>query len=186
MGASWGPPAVNHVEMVHRPGERALARAVFDLLGCRTVDNGGTWVTGMVDPDRGDVGDSNNVFYVSEATPEQWALESALSTALAAGGSLGAAWDGYRDRMRREPQRSAHFGLRCVDRAAFEGRLAAIREASRTAALEGRLAVVGVYYPDDPGAVSPKLAQGFVWTDVVASASLALGQHIELQWQAIQ
>jgi len=182
MGQGWGPPAVNHVELVHRPGERALARRLLDLLGCHTVDNGGVWVRGLVDPARENVGDSNNLFYVSEATPEQWALEVALTSALADDGPLGPAWNGYRDRMRDEPQRSAHFGIRCVDQADFERRLDGIREAARTPELTGRLTVAGVYYPGDPGAASPKLAQGFVWTDVVASGSLALGQHIELQW----
>ena len=31
----------NHVEMVHRPGERELAARVFELLGMRVLDRGG-------------------------------------------------------------------------------------------------------------------------------------------------
>ena len=48
--------------------------------------------------------------------------------------------------------------------------------------LSGRVALSGVYYPDEPGAYAPNMIQAFVKTDVVASGLLAFGQHIELQW----
>ena len=34
---------LNHVEMVYRPGERELAGRVFEVLGLRVFDRGGTW-----------------------------------------------------------------------------------------------------------------------------------------------
>ena len=70
---------LNHVEMVYRPGERALAGRVFELLGMRVLDRGGTWMTALVDPDVADF--SNNACYASEVTPEQWALEQTLASA---------------------------------------------------------------------------------------------------------
>ena len=36
--------------------------------------------------------------------------------------------------------------------------------------------------PGDPGAYTDRMAQAFVWTDVMASGLLTIGQHIELQW----
>ena len=72
---------LNHVEMVYRPGERGLAGRIFELLGMRVLDRGGTWMTALVDPDVADF--SNNACYASEVTPEQWALEQSLAAALA-------------------------------------------------------------------------------------------------------
>ena len=177
----WAPPAINHVEMVYRPGERQLALRVLSVLGCATMDSGGTWARGLVDPARtGLAGDSNNVVYVSEVTPEQWALEQELDAALSIG-ELSGPWATYAGRLRDEPQRSSHFGIRCPDRGAFDVRLDAVRRAGAEGELKGRIELAGVYFPGDPGAVSPGLAQAFVWTDVIAAGILAFGQHIEVQ-----
>ena len=173
-------PALNHVELVHRPGERELAKQVFQLLGCNTIDRGGDFVSAMVDGS--DSAAPNNVLYVSEVTPEQWDVEQALQAALDEDTKLGAAADAYLARLRREPQRSFHFGIRCEDRAAWDARLDAIRSASESGALKGRVAVSGVFFPGDPGAYTDRMAQAFVWTDVMASGLLTIGQHIELQW----
>jgi len=181
----WGAPAVNHVELVYRPGERLLARQTMELLGCATSDAGGVWVTVQVDPHRSGA-DSNNVCYFSEATPEQWALEVELRRSFEGPGALGDAWRSFCGRMRAEPQRSSHFGIRCATQAAFEERLEAVRHAANTPELKDRIMVAGVYYPGSLGSVSAKLAQGFIWTDVVASGALSLGQHIELQWQVAE
>ena len=91
--------------------------------------------------------------------------------------------DAYLARLRREPQRSFHFGIRCENRAAWDARLDAIRDAAdNDPALKGRVALSGVYFPGDPGAFTQRMAQAFVWTDVIASGLLTIGQHIELQW----
>lgn len=177
----WAPPALNHVELVYRPGERALALEVLEVLGCTTADSGGIWARGLVDPGRVALAaDSNNVLYVSEVPPEQWALEEGLREAMGSG-TLGSARHAFDERLRREPQRSAHFGIRLPDRVTFDARLEAVRDAAEQPELAGRLGVAGVFFPGDPGAVSPGLAQAFVWTDVVAAGLLVFGQHVELQ-----
>ena len=48
--------------------------------------------------------------------------------------------------------------------------------------LDGRVTVSGVFFPGDPGAYTDRMAQAFVWTDVIASGLLTIGQHVELQW----
>jgi hypothetical protein len=125
--------------------------------------------------------DSNNVLYVSEVTLEQWRVDQELAACLQAPGVLGDAWRQHVTRLRREPQRSSHFGIRCEDRVSFDRRLDAIRTAAVTPELKGRVDVAGVFFPGDPGAVSTDLAQAFVWTDVFAAGMVSLGQHIELQ-----
>ena len=166
--------ALNHVELVYRPTERELAKRVFEVLGCRPVDRGGTWFTSFVDAAGADW--SNNVLYASEVTPEQWAFEQTLATEAPQRAA-------YLTRLQREPQRSCHFGIRLADAAALEAACERVREAGDDGELAGRIRLAGVFRPGDPGAVADTMVQAFVWTDVIASGLLTLGQHIELQWQ---
>jgi hypothetical protein len=172
---------LNHVEMVYRPGERALAGRVFELLGMRVLDRGGTWMTALVDPDVADF--SNNACYASEVTPEQWELEQVLAGAIAGDDAgVGDAARAYLDRLHTEPQRSFHFGIRFHSRDDFDSTLERVRAADDDPALAGRVALVRVFHPDEPGAAAPNMIQAFVRTDVVAAGVLAFGQHVELQW----
>jgi hypothetical protein len=174
--------AINHVELVYRPGERALAGRVFELLGCRPSDTGGTYLTSFVEPSEGDF--CNNAVYASEVTPEQWRLECALTDALAAGGALAEAAHGYLDRFHDEPQRSTHFGIRIPDRERYDAIIAGLRDAGEhDPELKGRVRVSGVFAPGDPGSLTDVMIQAFVHTDVVAAGLLTLGQHFELQYQ---
>jgi hypothetical protein len=163
---------LTHVELLHRPGERDLARQVLTLIGCEPVDRGGHWFTSFVDP-AAPRDWATNVVYASEVGAEQWALEQALPTEA----------DRYREAMRREPQKSTHFGFRVPTEAALDEVVERVRTAGRDdPALAGRVAVDGVYRPGEPGAVAETMVQAFVWTDVVAAGLLSLGQHIEIQW----
>ncbi len=172
---------LNHVEMVYRPGERALTGRVFELLGMRVLDRGGTWMTALVDPDVADF--SNNACYASEVTPEQWELEQALAGVIAGDDAgVGHAARAYLDRLHSEPQRSFHFGIRFHSRDDFEATLDRVRAADDEPELAGRVTLSGVFHPDEPGAAAPNMIQAFVRTDVVAAGLLAFGQHVELQW----
>jgi hypothetical protein len=180
---------LNHVEMVYRPGERMLAARVFELLGLRVVDPGGRWLFALGDPALADF--SNNACYASEVTLEQWALELALEAAIGSGGGaraaggerdVGSTARAYLDRMRVEPQRTFHVGIRIFGREDFDATLDRIRAASTDPDLAGRVALIGVFLPDEPGALAPNMIQAFVRTDVVAAGLLAFGQHVELQW----
>src|SRR4051794_4375019 len=171
---------LNHVEMVYRPGERALAGRVFELLGMRVLDRGGTWMTALVDPDVADF--SNNACYASEVTPEQWELEQSLASAITSDADrVGDAARGYLARLRDEPQRSFHFGIRFLERDDFDAALDRVRTADDVD-LAGRVSLVRVFHPDEPDAAAPNMIQAFVHTDVVAAGLLAFGQHVELQW----
>ena len=126
-----------------------------------------------IDPAIGDV--ANNVCYASEMTPEQWALEQELAGALAADGDdsrgVGPAALGYLERLRGEPQRSFHFGIRLFDRDDFDATLDRIRAAEHEPELAGRVELINVYHPDEPGAYAKGMIQAFVRTDVVAAGS---------------
>ena len=150
----------------------------------RVLDNGGPWMFAHVDPEIGDT--ANNACYASEMTPEQWALEQALAAAIAAEGDdaseVGSGAAGYLARLRGEPQRSFHFGVRLFDRDDFDATLDRIRAVDADPDLAGRVELIGVYDPDEPGALAPGMIQAFVRTDVVAAGLLTFGQHVELQW----
>ena len=173
---------LNHIEMMYRPGERALAGRVFELLGMRVLDRGGTWMSALVDPDVAD--GANNACYASEVTPEQWALEQSLAAAIAgdAEGEVGEAARAYLDRLHGDPQHSFHFGIRFHSRDDFDATLERVRAAADDSELAGRVTLSGVFHPDEPGAYAPNMIQAFVRTDVVAAGLLAFGQHVELQW----
>ena len=172
---------LNHVEMVYRPGERDLAGRVFELLGMRVLDSGGVWLSALIDPAVGDR--SNNACYASQVTPEQWTLEQSLISAMASGDSeVGTAAQAYADKVQVEPQHSFHFGIRYLEREAFDATLDRVRAAAGDPQLGGRVSLLGVYDPSDPGAYAPGMYQAFVRTDVVAGGLLALGQLVELQW----
>lgn len=167
--------SITHVECIYRPGERALARRLFELLGCRVVDHEGTFFTAFVDPAGADF--ATNVFYASEVMPEQWEFEREVAR------TADAALTRFSDFRRELPQRSFHFGFRVADEATQTALVDRVRRAAvEDAALRGRVSLDGVFRPGDPGAIAPHMTQAFVWTDVVASGLLGLGQFIEVQW----
>src|SRR5689334_16911710 len=173
---------LNHVELLYRPGERELAKRVFELLGFRVSDRGGTFFTAFVEPGESDF--TNNAVYASEVTEEQWALEQALAGALQQDDDVGVAARAYLGRLRKEPQRSFHFGIRYPSVEALDATLARLDAVGDTdPELVGRVGVSGVFRPGDPGAIADTMIQAFTRTDVVAAGILAFGQHVELQYQ---
>lgn len=173
--------ALNHVELVYAPGERAHARALFELLGFEVRDSGGPFLTGMIQNGQGDF--ANNALYASEVTAEQWSLERALRDAIDRG-PLSDPAGAYLANLRDHPQRSCHFGIRYPTVDDHEAALDRIEHvADHAPDLVGRVTLSGVFRPGDPGSYTDTMTQAFVRTDVIASGLLAFGQHIELQWQ---
>lgn len=166
---------LTHVELLHAPGERALAARVFELLGCVVIDSGRHWFTAFVDTNQRDW--ANNVMYASEARATQLAVEAEMS----AGAET---WvDAWVDNLRAAPQEAPHFGLRVGSAEEQRSILERVSEAGRhDPELRNRIAVLGVFPHDAPDAIATGMDQAFVWTDVVASGPLRLGQVIEIQW----
>jgi hypothetical protein len=173
------PPTrlLNHSELVYRPGERELAIRVFEALGCAVSGKENTYMGVRIEPSAS--GFINNMFYASECTPEQEALERELSAAIAAGGPLAESFRAQQEKLRNEPQSSTHFGIRLPSEAALAEVLERVRKTGEE--LGGRLSVSGVFHPSDPGALAQGMIQAFVKTDIVAAGLCTLGQHFELQ-----
>jgi hypothetical protein len=170
---------LTHVEMLYRPGERELAKQLFELLGCKVLDRGNRTFSACIDPEAPDF--LANVLYASEVTPEQWRVDQALAATGDNGSELADAVTSYLGLLKREPQWSFHFGLQYRERDALDATLDRIRSLD-SYPLAGRVRVSGVFEPGAPGSVTDTMLQAFVWTDVVAAGLLTLGQHIELQW----
>lgn len=171
---------LNHVEIVHRPGERHLVRALFDLLDFGTLEmSRGEIVIGVVDPPTFNELDNDNWIGGREVRPEQWAFDQALAEALQQK-PLAAAFAKHKELLSGRPQWGMHFGFHFVSLEKWETAVTRVAEVEKHAAvLSGRVRLIKVFRPDDPEPISP-LHQAFLWTDVIVSGSLALGQRIEL------
>jgi len=163
------PRPLNHAELVHRPGERELTRRALAALGCEVRDGvTGVWIF------------ADEVFLVSEVTPEQWAFEEWLR------GRIGDEPDGpykeFVDQLAVQPQRYHHLGIGFESLTAWEDTVERIRTLPATdPALAQRLEVAAVFRPGDPGAFGDDFVQAFVRTDIFSVGLLTLGQTIELQ-----
>ena len=174
---------LNHVEFAHRPGEGHLAIALFEALGCScsVIDTPpyGKYVVVSLD---GSPHGENDMF-ASQAEPEQLAFEDALLREIAADGSgIGQAAARFRGLQRERPYRATHFGLRLPSVAALDDTIARLNALAGNG-FAGRLEQ-GFKMErslDEARATSSPVKQIWIWTDVVSTGVLALGQQIELQ-----
>ncbi len=173
---------LHHVAAMYAPGDRQLARALFEVLGCDVFESGSPFLLARIGPAGPDLAET--WVFASEVTPEQWRLETTLRSEREGGGALAEPADEYVRRLRTDPQHACHFAIRYPSEAEFGATLDRLQHLSDHApTLAGRASISGVFRPGDPGAQSPTQTQAFVYTDVVASSLLAFGQHIELQWE---
>lgn len=174
---------LNHVEFAHRPGEGDLAVTLFEALGlhCRVIDTPpyGQYIVVSLD---GSPHGENDMF-ASAAEPEQLALEDAFAGAIAVEGSpLARAAGGFRHLQREKAFRAAHFGLRMPGVAALDTVIAALDALAR-GTLAGRLDLGFTMERShaEARATDSPMKQIWVWTDVISTGLLTVGQQIELQ-----
>jgi hypothetical protein len=172
---------LHHVAALYAPGDRPVARAFLEVLGCEVFESGSPFLLARIGPAQ--PGLLESWVFASEVTPEQWRLEKALESE-SDGGVLAEAVSEYVRRLRTDPQHACHFAIRYPSEAEFDAALDRVEQvAAQVPILAGRVSISGVFRPGDRGAQSPTQTQAFVYTDVVASSVLAFGQHIELQWE---
>jgi hypothetical protein len=175
---------VNHVELLHRPGEYALAIEFFETLGCTLVDltesfGANRRITGVF-AGAGEHDALNNVLYLSEFRQPERQLDAVLGRLTQENDELRAAIESH-DHVRSRPGDVTHFGLRYPS---FEELAAVVDRLQHhlPATLVGRVTV----FPSSPAAL-PALAaevnQAFVHTNVIGTGLFPFGQLIELQAQ---
>jgi len=179
---------LSHLELIHAPGERALAAKLLRALGFRVLDPqtdpipanlgpaAAPYLIVYLDPRSDDVFD--NVFYVSEVSAPQRRFEEALRERLAADGELARLHEGLREAYAQMPQGMTHIGVGFATADEIEQ---VCERIAREPELEGRVVVSPVYRPGGPGSLDDRVVQAFVYTDVVATGLLCAGQQIELQ-----
>jgi hypothetical protein len=176
---------LNHLEVLFKPGEVELATLFMSALGFEAVDYGRVTSAGkpylFIHLEPSDKDTVNNIFYLSEARPEQLELEAALRSARESRPDLARAWDAYVHKALNKPHGIPHAGIRFQSFEALEAVLERLNTAAESE-LKGRVAVKAIA-PGDPGSMSDRLLQAFVYTDVVASGLFGLGQVFELQGQ---
>lgn len=171
---------LNHVEFVHPPGERHLVRALFDLLGFTTwemMDD--EFVLGIVDAATFEEARNENYIAGREVRAEQWAFDRQLADALKAE-PLASSFARHERMLQDRPQDGMHFGIHFDTIARWEEAVARVAAVDVEApVLSGRVRLLRAFRPSDPDHEF-SLYQAFVWTDVIATGSLAFGQRIEL------
>jgi hypothetical protein len=174
---------LNHVEFAHRPGEGDLAVSLFEALGCSCtrIDTPpyGAYIVVSLD---GSPHGQNDMF-ASQAEPEQLALEDALQSQIAAdAGGIGKAAVGYRSLQRDKAFRATHVGMRMPSVTALDAvieRLAALAEGEMAGRLE--LGFMMERSLEEARATDTPVKQIWVWSDVISTGLLAVGQQFELQ-----
>lgn len=179
---------LNHCEFVYAPGDRGRVRQLFEGLGFRVLDPqtdptpehlgpaAGPYLIVYLDDEEEDLID--NVLYASEASEEQWRLESALRARMDADEELGALHRGFREAYARMPQAMTHVGIGYANADEVKAAMARLSEIPE---LEGRLTLSDIYEPGSPGSVDDRVVQAFVYTDLLSVGLLCGGQQIELQ-----
>jgi hypothetical protein len=174
---------LNHIEALYRPGERDLALALVEALGCSVSDTGfsgdGPESFLAIHPNPSDPDIRNNAFYISPMRPEQQVLEANLARLARDDGELRNALEGYRGAARTLPFGVSHFGLRYVSEDALKEAFAAVGE-TLSERLGDRLHL-RIFDPEDGKRAQATVVQAFVYQDVIVSGSFSYGQLIELQ-----
>jgi len=172
---------LSHTELVHRPGERDLARDFLALLGIDLEDAmGGRFMMAVIDRDSYQPTEFSNFFGGSQVHSEQWAFEEALMEAIGEGGDLAERFDAYQARLDRDPTSGMHLGIHFPEVSNWEATVARLQGFEEEfPALAGRVCITSLTRPGDAGSFPP-LYQCFVWTDVISAGSLAIGQRWEL------
>ena len=172
----------NHVEMVHRPGEEHLAHKLLTLLGCAPQKSPNAFMGVNF------TFSNDQILWVSEVTPEQWAFEEWIQAQLGEAGN--AESQAFVAKLKTHPQRYSHFGLGMTTLDDWEAAVDRVRVASESdPELKGRVSVPLVSRPESPGSVASEtggkmgktLYQAFVRTDIISTGLLTLGQAVEIQ-----
>jgi hypothetical protein len=179
---------LNHVELLYQRGERDLAVAFLEALGCQIVDTNRAVETGATMfcafPQPGETDLLNNVMYVSEVRPVQYELENALTAAMERDSTLRSAVANFRHKAATAPHGNPHFGVRYPSFESLDATLDRL-EHGLDDRLRDRVSVF-VVRPKDSQALVDTIVQAFVETDVVTAGLFATGQLIELQAQHLE
>lgn len=175
---------LNHVELLHRPGELDLVTDFFETLGFSHEDltdllGASRRITGIFAGPSGQDA-VNNVLYVSEFRHPERQLDDLLNQLIKDDDELRVAIEEH-DKLRSAPGDVTHFGLRYESLEELQEVVARLQK-DLPAQLKDRVRVFP--FNSVPLTELGLLAtQGFVHTDVIGTGLFPFGQLIELQAQ---
>lgn len=174
---------LNHIEALYRPGERDLALALVEALGCSVSDTGfsgdGPETFLAIHPNPADPDIRSNAFYISPMRPEQQALEARFSSLARDDDELRGALEAYRGTARTLPFGVSHFGLRYASEDELKHAFAEV--GTRLSGQLGDRLHLRLFDPEAGERAGATVVQAFVYQDVIVSGSFTYGQLIELQ-----
>lgn len=172
---------LSHTEAIYRPGDRDLAIAFFEALGCKTYDTGTLSLSGKtyvsVHPDPGNRG-LDHVIYLSEMTPEQCQLEQVLRSRIEEDDEVAGARSGYRRLATEKPFGLSHIAIRYPDFPSLERVLDGLED--RLTPETKQRSTLRVFRPGDSEDITWESVQAFVYTDIAVAGITLFGQIYEL------
>ena len=182
MDTTTGNGAVlSHTEAIYRPGDRELAVAFFEALGCRTYDtdtlslSGKTYIS--VHPDPAERG-LDHVIYLSEMTAEQRQLEHVLRSRLEVDAEVASARSQYHKLATEKPFGLSHIAIRYPDFPSLERVLDGLDD--RLTPEMKRRSTLRVFRPGDSEDITWESVQAFIYTDIAVAGITVFGQIYEL------
>ena len=172
---------LSHVEAVYRPGDRDLAIALFEALGCKTYDTATPSLSGQsyvsVHPDPS-VRGLDDVIYLSEMTPQQSRFDDILRQRIDADAELSVAQAEFHALASAKPFGLSHIAVRYPDYETLERVLDGLED--RLSPEMKQRSVVRVFRPGDAEEITWASVQAFVYTDIAVAGCSAFGQVFEL------
>lgn len=171
---------LSHVEALYRPGERKLAIALFEALGCTIYEtemkspSGSQYLSVHPNPDDRTL---DNVLYLAEMPVEQNRLETVLRERIETDDELRSSRDLYRKMANERPYGLSHVAVRYPTYEKLEEVLDGMEERF-SPEVKSRV-MLKVFRPGDTPALGESI-QAFIYTDIAVAGISAFGQVFEL------
>jgi hypothetical protein len=177
---------LNHVEFIHRPGEAELVIELFESLGCHCFQvDAPPWGKYIVVHMQSEPG--YNDFFASEAEDAQIELNDAFQRHIDGNGSdLAAAYKNFRTMLEQRPYRATHVGVRFPTIADFDAVIDRL-ESMIAGKFADRIVMGEIFartVEEAPAGGGLPIKQVWVWTNLISTGLLAMGEQIELQTYA--
>lgn len=171
---------LSHVEALYRPGERQLAIALFEALGCKIYEtdmqspSGSFYISVHPHPTERTL---DNVLYLAEMPAEQKRLEEALRKQIEIDEELRTSRRLYRETATDRPYGLSHVAIRYPTYEMLEEVLSGLEERF-SSEVKSRV-VLKIFRPGDSPALGDSI-QAFIYTDIAVAGISAFGQVFEL------
>lgn len=172
---------LNHLEMVHRPGDRDLAMEFARALNLHVAELAFTQANSLIaiHPEDSDRDATSNIIYLHQMQPAHAEFDALVRQKIESDPELKQAQAKFQEILQTRPGGTPHFGIRYRSMDALDQ---VIDRLSRglSHALKERVSLREMP-PYKAREGMPNIRQVFVYTDVITTSPAIHGQLIELQ-----